>query len=72
MNCLICLSDKSGNFFAEIARNTVKSEKTGFGTVVEIVPRPVLRFRVKNPAHLLGQIHGAKQAEKVSGGRSKH
>lgn len=51
MNCLICLSDKSGNFLvfgAEISRNTVKSEKTGFGMVVETVPGPVFcAFRPK-------------------------
>lgn len=47
MNCLICLSDKSGNFVvfgAEIARNTVKSEKTGFGMVVETASWPVFAF----------------------------
>ena len=43
-SCLICLPDKSGNFLvfgAEIARNTVKSEKTGFGMAIETVPGPV-------------------------------
>ena len=44
MNCLICLSDKSGNFGvfgAETARNTVLSEKTGFGMATKTVPDPV-------------------------------
>ena len=43
-NCLICLPDKSGNFLAFGARtrkNTVKSEKTGFGMAIIARPRPV-------------------------------
>ena len=53
MDCLICLPDKSGNFLvfgAETARNTVKSEKTGIGMVVETVPGPFFYvFRAKIP-----------------------
>ena len=44
MDCLICLPDKSGNFLAfraEMAQNTVKPEKTGFGMVNETAPGPV-------------------------------
>ena len=44
ISCLICLPDKSGNFLAfraEIAQNTVKPEKTGFGMVNETAPGPV-------------------------------
>ena len=44
MDCLICLPDKSGNFLAfraEIAQNTVKPEKTGFGMAIIARPRPV-------------------------------
>ena len=44
IDCLICLPDKSGNFLAfraKIARNTVKSEKTGFGMAITARPRPV-------------------------------
>jgi hypothetical protein len=43
-NCLICPVDKSGNFLAfraKTAQNTVKPEKTGFGTVNETAPGPV-------------------------------
>ena len=43
-SCLICLPDKSGNFLAfgaEIAQNTVKPEKTGFGMAITARPRPV-------------------------------
>ena len=51
MNCLIYLPDRSGNFLAFwdiIARNTVKSEKTGFGLAITARPRPViLRFQGK-------------------------
>ena len=50
-NCLICLPDKSGNFLtfrAEIAQNTVKPEKTGFGMAITARLRPVFCvFRVK-------------------------
>ena len=44
ISCLICLPDKSGNFLvfgAEIARNTVKPEKTGFGMAITARLRPV-------------------------------
>ena len=43
MDCLICLPDKSGNFLAfraKTAQNTVKPEKTGFGTINETAPGP--------------------------------
>ena len=42
-NCLICLPDKSGNFLAfgaEIAQNTVKPKKTGFGMAITARLRP--------------------------------
>ena len=44
ISCLICLPDKSGNFLAfraEIAQNTVKPAKTGFGMAIIARPRPV-------------------------------
>ena len=44
ISCLICLPDRSGNFLAfraEIAQNTVKPEKTGFGMAIIARPRPV-------------------------------
>ena len=44
INCLICLPDKSGNFLAfgaKTRKNTVKSEKTGFGMAITARPRPV-------------------------------
>ncbi|MCI7741614.1 MAG: hypothetical protein MSO56_04820 [Clostridiales bacterium] len=50
MDCLICLPDKSGNFFAfraKTAQNTVKPEKTGFG--MAIIARPGLFFCVFEP-----------------------
>ena len=71
ISCLICLPDKSGNFLAfraKTAQNTVKPEKTGFGLVNQTAPGRFLRFRTKNPAHLLGQHYGAVLQEKVSGG----
>ena len=43
-NCLICLPDRSGNFLAfraEIAQNTVKQAKTGFGMAITARPGPV-------------------------------
>ena len=53
MDCLICLPDKSGNFLAfraEIAQNTVKPEKTGFGMAITARLRPVFCvFRPKIP-----------------------
>ena len=53
ISCLICLPDKSGNFLAfraETRKNTVKSEKTGFGMSIETVPGPVFYvFRAKIP-----------------------
>ena len=52
-NCLICLPDKSGNFLVfgpEIARNTLKQAKTGFGMVNETAPGPFFCvFRPKIP-----------------------
>ena len=51
--CLICLPDKSGNFLAfraEIAQNTVKPEKIGFGMAITARPGPVFCvFRPKIP-----------------------
>ena len=52
-NCLICLPDKSGNFLVfgpEIARNTLKQAKTGFGMAIIARPGPVFCvFRPKIP-----------------------
>ena len=52
-NCLICLPDKSGNFLAfgaKTRKNTVKSEKTGFGMAIIAIPRLVFCvFRPKIP-----------------------
>ena len=45
ISCLICLPDKSGNFLAfraEIAQNTVKPGKTGFGMAITARPRPAI------------------------------
>ena len=53
ISCLICLPDKSGNFLAfgaKTRKNTVKSEKTGFGMAITARPRPVFCvFRPKIP-----------------------
>ena len=65
-NCLICLPDKSGNFLAfraEIAQNTVKPEKTGFGMAITARLRPVFCvFRPKSRAPF-----GANTRSKVVG-----
>ena len=59
MDCLICLPDKSGNFLAfraEIAQNTVKPEKTGFGMAITARPTPVFCvFRPKIPRTFWGK-----------------
>ena len=65
-NCLICLPDKSGNFLAfraEIAQNTVKPAKTGFGMVNETAPGPVFafsgqKFRAPFGANALSKVVG--------------
>ena len=66
ISCLICLPDRSGNFLvfgAEIAHNTVTSEKTGFGTVDSTAPRPVFafsdqKFRAPFGANALSKVIG--------------
>ena len=72
ISCLICLPDKSGNFIAfgaEIARNTVKSEKTGFGMVVETVPGPVFCiFRPKILRTFWGKCTEQSRRKKLAEG----
>ena len=71
-NCLICLPDKSGNFLAfraEIAQNTVKPEKTGFGMVNETAPGPVFCvFRPKIPRTFYFKLTEQSSRKKLAEG----
>ena len=75
ISCLICLSDKSGNFLifgAKIARNTVKSEKTGFGMVNETAPEPVFCvFRAKMLRSFYFELSEVSRREKSAEGGFK-
>ena len=69
ISCLICLPDKSGNFLAfraEIAQNTVKPAKTGFGMAIIARPRPVFCvFRVKIPRTFWGKYTEQSSRKKL-------
>ncbi len=71
-DCLICLPDKSGNFLAFVAktvRNIVKSEKTGFGMVVETVLGPVFGiFGPKIPRTFWGKCTEQSRRKKFAEG----
>ena len=56
-------------FGAETAQNTVKSEKTGFGMVVETVPGPVFCiFRPKIPRTFWGKCTEQSRRKKLAEG----
>ena len=71
-NCLICLPDRSGNFLAfraEIAQNTVKPEKIGFGMAIIARPRPVFCvFRPKIPRTFWGKYTEQSSRKKLAVG----
>ena len=72
ISCLICLPDKSGNFLAfgaKTRKNTVKSEKTGFGMVITARPRPVFCvFRPKIPCTFYFKLTEQSSREKLAAG----
>ena len=72
ISCLICLPDKSGNFLvfgAKTRKNTVKSEKTGFGMVNETAPRPAFYvFGVKIPRTFWGKCTEQSRRKKLAEG----
>ena len=72
IDCLICLPDKLGNFLAfraETRKNTVKSEKTGFGMVNETAPRPVFCvFGPKIPRTFWGKCTEQSRRKKLAEG----
>ena len=72
ISCLICLPDKSGNFLAfgaKTRKNTVKSEKTGFGMVITARPRPVFCvFRPKIPCTFYFKLTEQSSRKKLAAG----
>ena len=72
IDCLICLPDKSGNFLdfrAEIAQNTVKSEKTGFAMAITARLRPVFCvFEPKIPRTFYFKLTEQSSREKLAEG----
>ena len=72
MDCLICIPDRSGNFHVfgpEIARNTLKQAKTGFGMVNETAPGPVFCvFRPKIPRTFYFKLTEQSSREKLAEG----
>ena len=72
ISCLICLPDKSGNFLAfgaKTRKNTVKSEKTGFGMAITARLRPVFCvFRPKIPRTFYFKLTEQSRREKLAVG----
>lgn len=72
ISCLICLPDKSGNFLAfgaKTRKNTVKSEKTGFGMAITARPRPVFCvFRPKIPCTFYFKLTEQSSRKKLAVG----
>ena len=72
IDCLICLPDKSGNFLAfraEMAQNTVKPEKTGFGMAITARLRPVFCvFRAKIPCTFYFKLTEQSSRKKLAVG----
>ena len=72
ISCLICLPDKSGNFLVfgpEIARNTLKQAKTGFGMAIIARLRPVFCvFGPKIPRTFYFKLTEQSSREKLAEG----
>ena len=72
IDCLICLPDKSGNFLVfgpEIARNTLKQAKTGFGMAITARLRSVFCvFRPKIPRTFYFKLTEQSSRKKVAEG----